>query len=130
MQKAHRFLIGFSVLGLVLFVAALCEARPAARAAVKTAASPAAADTAPAPAAAGVVNLNTASEQQLQLLPRIGPAKARAIIKHRSRQKFKATSDLVQVKGIGRKTFRMLRPYLSVQGETTLASKPKLARTE
>jgi competence protein ComEA len=82
--------------------------------------------SAAAPSPAGVVNLNTATEEQLCLLPRIGPSKARAIIKFRGKQKFKTPSDLVNVKGIGRKTYRRMRPYLTVQGETTLTSKAKL----
>ena len=41
---------------------------------------------------------------------------------------FGATWDLTHVKGIGRKSFRWLRPYLAVQGETTLAALQALAR--
>ncbi len=72
----------------------------------------------------GVVNINTATEGQLCLLPQIGPSKARSIIKYRTRHKFKGTWDLVRVKGIGRKTFRKLRPYIKTQGETTLKTRP------
>lgn len=79
----------------------------------------------PAPSTQGVVNINTATEDQLQFLPRIGPSKAKAIAKYRGKQKFKSTWDLVHVKGVGRKTYRLLRPFLVVQGETTLAGKAK-----
>jgi competence protein ComEA len=84
-----------------------------------------------APAAAapaeGVVNLNTATEDQLRLLPRIGATKAAAILKHRTKQKFKATHELTRIKGIGRKTFLKLRPFLAVDGPTTLTAKVKLS---
>ncbi len=79
-----------------------------------------------AQAAQGVVNINTASEEQLKLLPRIGASKARRIVQYRTKQKFKTTWDLAHVKGIGRKTLRRLRPFLVVQGETTLTAKAKL----
>jgi competence protein ComEA len=72
----------------------------------------------------GVVNINTATEDQLRLLPGIGPSKARAIIKYRTRTKFKATYALIRVRGIGRKTYRKLRRHLTVKGPTTLTSRP------
>lgn len=76
------------------------------------------------PAPAGVVNINTASVDQLALLPRIGPAAAARIIEYRSANGgFKKTTDLLQVKGIGDKSFEVLKPYVSVEGETTLRSK-------
>ena len=126
MQKITRYLIVLSLIGAALLSAALCEARPAAKPAARPATT--AASNAPTAApVAGVVNINAATEEQLQLLPRIGPSKARAIIKYRSRQKFRTTADLTHVKGIGRKSFRLLRPYLAVQGETTLSSKAKLS---
>lgn len=74
----------------------------------------------------GVVNLNTATDVELQRLPRIGPAKAKAIIALRSRRPFRNPWDIIHVKGIGRKTFLKLRPYLAVTGVTTLSSRPKL----
>jgi competence protein ComEA len=122
-KKVNRALLVLTLLGAVLLSAALCEAAPGAKPAGKPAAGAPAA--APVP---GVVNLNTATEEQLQLLPRIGPSKAKAIVKYRGRQKFKAPWDLTHVKGIGRKTFRLLRPYLVVQGETTLSTKAKVVR--
>jgi competence protein ComEA len=71
-----------------------------------------------------VVNINAASDRQLRLLPGIGPSKARAIIRYRERRKFRATWELIRVKGIGRKTYRRLRPYLAVKGPTTLTARP------
>ena len=73
----------------------------------------------------GVVNINTATEAQLELLPGIGPSKARAIARHRARRKFKATYELIRIRGIGRKTYRRLRSYLTVKGPTTLTERPK-----
>jgi competence protein ComEA len=80
----------------------------------------------PAPArtqdeARGVVNLNTASSEELERLPGIGPSRARAILELRTRLKrFARVEDLMRVKGIGRSTFRRLRPLLTLDGPTTL----------
>ncbi len=76
---------------------------------------------------AGVVNLNTATEDQLRLLPRIGATKAEAILKHRTKQKFRSTLELTRIKGIGRKTYLKLRPYVVVDGPTTATAKIKLS---
>ncbi len=78
---------------------------------------------APAPA---VVNLNQATEEELELLPRIGPTRAHAIVEHRRRHPFRKIEDLIRVKGIGRKTFGKLRPYLRVSGPTTLKKVPQM----
>jgi competence protein ComEA len=79
---------------------------------------------APAFAAAklsGVVNVNTATAEQLSLLPGIGDARAREIVAARQRQGgFKRVEDLLAVKGIGEASLAKLRPYLALQGETTL----------
>ena len=80
---------------------------------------------APAQAAsgAGVVNINTADATQLALLPRIGPKAAERIIEYRTQHgPFKKTADLMQVKGIGAKTFELLSPYITVEGKTTLTT--------
>jgi competence protein ComEA len=76
----------------------------------------------------GVVNLNDASEEQLALLPGIGPGKARAISEHRHAHPFRRIDELTKVKGIGRKTFGRLRPYITTVGPTTLGHDVKLHR--
>jgi comEA protein len=75
-----------------------------------------------------VVNINTATPDQLRLLPRIGPSKAQAIITYRQKRPFRTTYDLVRVKGIGRRTYAKLRPYLTVKGPTTMKSRPNATR--
>ena len=75
-------------------------------------------------AVTGKLNLNTATEEQLMLLPTVGPAKAERIVAWRKRNgAFKRTADLRRVKGFGYKTFKRLEPYLDIKGETTLAPK-------
>lgn len=97
MSQSHRF--AAAALALVLALAAL-----------------------PAYAApGGTVNVNTATVEQLQLLPRIGPAVAQRIVEHREKNgAFKSLEDLMLVRGIGEKSFERLRPYLTVSGATTL----------
>ncbi|NOY92855.1 MAG: helix-hairpin-helix domain-containing protein [Deltaproteobacteria bacterium] len=73
-----------------------------------------------APEATGVVNLNTASAEELTRLPGIGEAKAQAILARRENHHFRRVEDIMRVRGIGRATFRHLRPMLAVEGETTL----------
>jgi competence protein ComEA len=67
----------------------------------------------------GVVNLNTATAEELQLLPGVGPAKVRDIVAYRSKHPFRTVEELVRIKGIGRKMFRRLRLHLTVSGPTT-----------
>ena len=70
----------------------------------------------------GVVNLNTASPEMLELLPGIGPSKVRSILLYRQRRPFRTVDELVRIKGIGRKMVRRLRPHLAVSGPTTAAA--------
>lgn len=67
----------------------------------------------------GVVNLNTATADELQLLPFVGPAKAQAIIAYRQSRPFRTVEELGRIKGIGRRTIKRLRPHLTVSGPTT-----------
>lgn len=71
----------------------------------------------------GVVNINTASLAELCFLPGIGPKKAQAIVKARSKKPFKSPKDLLRVKGIGRKSLKKLLPYVAISGATTLKQK-------
>lgn len=68
----------------------------------------------------GVVNLNQATSLQLQMLPGVGEKTADAILAYRQKTKFSRTEDLVQVKGLGKKKFEKLKPFLAVTGPTTL----------
>ena len=71
----------------------------------------------------GVVNINTADASQLSLLPRVGEKAAQRIIEYRTQHgPFKKTSDLMQVKGFGAKTYEMVAPYIAVSGQTTLTT--------
>lgn len=81
------------------------------------------------PAPAGVVNINTADATQLSYLPRVGAKVAQRIVDYRKEHgPFKKTSDLMQVKGFGEKSFERISPYLTVDGKTTLTEKVHLAR--
>ena len=82
-----------------------------------------------ADAPAGVVNINTADASQLVNLPRVGAKAAQRIIDYRKEHgPFSKTTDLLQVKGFGEKSYELLRPYLTVDGKTTLATKVRSPR--
>lgn len=84
----------------------------------------------PAPSPSGVVNVTSASVEELERLPGIGEKKATAIVEHRRGHPIKRLEDLTRVKGIGRKTIARLRPYLSVTGPTTLKERPAVHRSK
>ena len=63
----------------------------------------------------GPVDLNTATETQLETLPGIGPSFAAAIIRERERRGgFTSVDQLRDVRGIGEKRFAELKPLVSV----------------
>ena len=78
----------------------------------------AAVETAAAPRRSGKAppvrtNLNTASAEQLQRLPRIGPALAERIVEYRRvHGPFRHPDEIIEVKGIGEKTLEGLRPWI------------------
>ena len=68
-----------------------------------------------AKAAAAAVNINTATAAELQRLPGIGAATAGRIIEYREKNgKFGKTEELMNVRGIGEKSFLKLKPLVTV----------------
>lgn len=64
----------------------------------------------------GLINLNIATESELQTLPGIGPAKAIAIIEFRETNGgFQTIEDLKKISGIGEKTYEKLEALISVK---------------
>lgn len=61
------------------------------------------------------VNLNTATLEQLQTLPGVGPATAKSIVEYRNKVgKFTKIEDILNVKGIGEKKFQRMKERLTV----------------
>lgn len=61
------------------------------------------------------INVNTATAEELQRLPGVGPTTARNIIATRTATPFESVNDLDKVKGIGPKTLAKLRPFVVVR---------------
>ena len=57
------------------------------------------------------ININTASEKELQILPGIGPVTAQRIVEGRP---YLTANDLTRVKGIGPKTLEKLTPLIDL----------------
>jgi len=68
-----------------------------------------------AAAVPAVVNLNTATATQIATLPGIGEKAAQRIIEYREKNGgFKKIEELMNVKGIGEKSFLKLKPLITV----------------
>ena len=77
-----------------------------------------------APGLEGQININTATAEQLVLLPGLGKKTADAVIEYRTKNgNFKAVDDITKVKGIGAKKLEKIKSYLVLEGETTLKKK-------
>ncbi len=76
------------------------------------------AEQAPAPGQAttqSLIDVNTATAEQLQTLPGVGPRTAERIIEYRrDNGGFKKVEDLMNVRGIGERSFLELRPLVTV----------------
>ena len=72
-----------------------------------------------------VVNINSATQDQLATLDGIGPVKAQAIIDYRKKNgPFKKIEDIKKVDGIGEATYNNIKKDLVLSGTTTGAGKP------
>ena len=69
-----------------------------------------------APSTPELLNINTASAEELQTLPNIGVQMAQRIVNYREQHgKFASVEDLQNVKGIGAKRLEKLRPFVDAK---------------
>lgn len=70
------------------------------------------------PSSAGgtpLIDLNTATAEQLESIKGVGPVTAKRILDHRSNVgRYSSVDDLLDVTGIGSKTLEKIRPYVTV----------------
>ena len=112
MRKSHLIVLSVILIATISSAVMAGESQPVATAPVS-----------------GIVNLNTADAAQLALLPRVGAKAAQRILDYRKEHgNFKKTSDLMQVKGFGEKSFERLAAYVTVEGKTTLSEKVHTTR--
>ena len=71
-----------------------------------------------------IVNINTATQAELETLQGIGPAKAKAIVEYRKKNgSFKSPGDLEKVKGIGPAIMKKVRKDITIGGGASAARK-------
>jgi competence ComEA-like helix-hairpin-helix protein len=71
------------------------------------------------------VDLNTATAEQLQQLPGVGPATAKAIIQFREKSgPFRRVEDLLAIRRITKKRLEEIRPYVTVGSVPPAKKKP------
>ena len=71
------------------------------------------------PAGTGVLNLNTASLDQIDALPGVSPKLAAAVVAERTARPFARPEDVMRVRGMSKKRFERLRPHLAVTGPSS-----------
>jgi competence protein ComEA len=104
--------------GLGLFLAAFFLGAPPAGASSKSA----------PPRVTGVVNLNTATPEQLKMLPGVKDKAVAEIVAHRAKQPFTRPEELVKVKGFSKKRYERVKPFISVHGDSTIRMAEKVLR--
>jgi len=76
------------------------------------------------PAIEGKLNINTATAEQIDMLPGMSKRKAAAVVEYRTKNgKFKTLEDLMKVPGIKQKKIDKIKDYVIFEGETTLKAK-------
>lgn len=69
------------------------------------------------------ININTATATELMQLPHIGAKTAERIVAFRKQNgNFKRVEEIMNVKGIGEKTFTKLKPFLTLGNGTPVVS--------
>ena len=77
------------------------------------------------------VNINTATQSELESLRGIGPVRAKAIIAYREKNgPFKTLEDVDNVPGIGKGTISKMAPDVKLSGPTTSLGPDKVAQAE
>lgn len=69
-----------------------------------------------------LVYINIATEEELCSLPGIGPKKAQDIIAYRQKHPFRRLNQLLNIKGIGRKTLERLQPFVKLDMQKPVVS--------
>lgn len=114
-----RWKIGYGTVGLLAFALTgalvwygIVSAPPEVPASIRFSSAPV---LNPYPELEGlVVHINKASEEELQQLPGIGPARARDIREYISRfGRIHTPEQLLEIEGIGEQTLENIRPFLS-----------------
>jgi competence protein ComEA len=75
---------------------------------------PASASAAPGDSGSGLININTATADELKTLSGIGDVTAEKIIEYRSSKSFKSKEDIMSVDGIGSKTYEKIKDRITV----------------
>ena len=74
----------------------------------------ASASAAPGDSGIGLININTATADELKTLSGIGDVTAEKIIEYRSSKSFKSKEDIMSVDGIGSKTYEKIKDRITV----------------
>ena len=114
-----RSLLPFVAVAVAVLFGAQSQAQTAEPQALK------AKTTTPAGKPAVVVNLNTATGVELEQLPGVGAKTAARILDYRQKKgPFKKIEELMNVQGIGEKSFLKLKPQLTVATSASSAQQP------
>ncbi len=77
-----------------------------------------------------IVDLNSATQQQLETIKGLGPTKAKAIIEYRTKNgTFKSAEEVMKVPGIKQGVFNKIKPEISASGKQAAATPATPAKT-